>query len=238
MKSRVLSTCVLCAAFALRAGAQTAPTVPHETKTFPLIYATSPQEENETVTALRNMLDASMRVFFVPSAAVVVVSGTPEQVKQAGVLLQQLDLKKSLYRVTYTFTESDGGKRVGLQRYSMMMSQGQHAKTKQGSRVPIVTSGLVNSEHHEDRSYLDVGINIDSDLQTYGDGGVRLNGKIEESSLAEEKSGLGPEDPIIRQTLLEGTSMLTVGKPQAFGSLDIVGSTRHIDVEVLVELVK
>jgi hypothetical protein len=53
--------------------------------------------------------------------------------------------------------------------------------------------------------------------------------------MAEERSGVGPQDPIVRQTALEGTSFLTPGKPVILGSLDIPGSTRHLDVDVMME---
>jgi hypothetical protein len=67
---------------------------------------------------------------------------------------------------------------------------------------------------------------------------VRLRTKVVQSSIAEHKSGVGTQDPVIRQTTLEGTSTLVQGKPLVLGSLDIPGSTRHQEVEVLSELVR
>jgi len=49
---------------------------------------------------------------------------------------------------------------------------------------------------------------------------------------------VGAQDPIVRQTVMESTSFLTQGKPLMLGSVDIPGSTRHLDVEVVMELVK
>lgn len=46
------------------------------------------------------------------------------------------------------------------------------------------------------------------------------------------------QDPIVRQITLEGTSILTPGKPTILGSLDVPGTTRHLDVEVAMELVR
>jgi hypothetical protein len=43
---------------------------------------------------------------------------------------------------------------------------------------------------------------------------------------------------MIRQTSLDGSSILMPGKPLVLGSLDMPGSTRHMDVEVVAELVK
>jgi hypothetical protein len=35
--------------------------------------------------------------------------------------------------------------------------------------------------------------------------------------------------------VLEGTSVVVPGKPINLGAIDIVGSTRHVDIEVVVE---
>jgi hypothetical protein len=48
---------------------------------------------------------------------------------------------------------------------------------------------------------------------------------------------VGAQEPVVRQTVLEGTSFLTPGKPLVLGSLDIPGSARHLDVEVVMEQV-
>jgi len=80
-------------------------------------------------------------------------------------------------------------------------------------------------------------MNFDATLDEFANG-VRLRSKVEQSSIAEEKSGVGAQDPIVRQTVMESTSFLTQGKPLMLGSVDIPGSTRHLDVEVVMELVK
>jgi hypothetical protein len=59
-----------------------------------------------------------------------------------------------------------------------------------------------------------------------------------QSSIAEDRSSVGTQDPIIRQTTLEGTSTLVQGKPLVLGSLDVPGTTRHQEVEVVSELVR
>jgi hypothetical protein len=48
---------------------------------------------------------------------------------------------------------------------------------------------------------------------------------------------VGALDPATRQTFLEGIATLVQGKPQLLGSLDIPGTTRHEEVEVVSELV-
>jgi hypothetical protein len=58
---------------------------------------------------------------------------------------------------------------------------------------------------------------------------------IERSSTDEERSGVAPQDPIIRQSVVEGTSFVTPGRPLIIGSFDMLDSTRRLDVSVVVE---
>jgi len=98
--------------------------------------------------------------------------------------------------------------------------------------VPIVT-GLYNKESAGENSqvqYLDAGLNLEASLD-----GDRLRTKVEQTSVAEEKSGIGLQDPIVRQTMLEATSDLAPGKTLVLGSLDLPGTTRHQEIQALVE---
>ena len=67
-----------------------------------------------------------------------------------------------------------------------------------------------------------MGQEIEASLDGYLDG-VRLRTKVVQSSIAEDKSGVGTQAPIIRQTTFEGTSTLVQGKPLVLGSLDVRG---------------
>jgi hypothetical protein len=61
---------------------------------------------------------------------------------------------------------------------------------------------------------------------------------VEQTSLSEEQSTVGRNDPVIRQATLQSTALLTLGKPVMLGSLDVPGSTRHLDIEVVLEVVR
>jgi hypothetical protein len=86
-------------------------------------------------------------------------------------------------------------------------------------------------------TYVDVGLNLEAYLEGETDG-LRLRTKVEQSSLAEEKSAGTAQDPVIRQTVLEETAILVPGKPMLLGSLDLPGSTRRQEIEVISELVR
>jgi type II secretory pathway component GspD/PulD (secretin) len=208
-------------------------------QTFYLNNISQQSDANEVTTALRNLLDPKVKIYPVMNQYAIVMRATPDQLLLAQKLLNDLDRPKKTYRLTYTMTELDAGKRVGVQHFGMIVVGGQRTVLKQGSKVPVVTGSYTtgSSGPKSDVTYLDVGLNIDASLDEFVNG-VRLRTKVEQSSVAEERSSVGGQDPVIRQTVLEGTSFLTLGKPAMLGSVDVPGSTRHLDVEVLMEQVK
>jgi type II secretory pathway component GspD/PulD (secretin) len=209
---------------------------PRPMQSFHLTNISSQNDANEVTVALRNLLDPNVKLYLVPSQNMIVMRGSTEQIAMAQKIINELDRPKKLYRLTYTITEIDGGKRVGVQHFSMVLTEGQRTMMKQGNKVPIMTGAYNNSSSQTEQqvTFIDVGMNFDATLDSYG-GGARLKSKVEQLGMAEEKSGLGPQDPIIRQTAVEGTAVLTAGKPVIIGSLDIPGSTRHLDVDVMME---
>jgi type II secretory pathway component GspD/PulD (secretin) len=133
----------------------------------------------------------------------------------------------------------DGDKQLGAQHLALVVASGDKTSLKQGSRVPIVT-GMYDQEKQGANSqvqYQDVGLNIEVSLKGYLDG-LSLRTKIEQTSVADDKSGVGPQDPVVKQTVFEGLSTLMQGKPLALGSFDVPGSTRKQTIEVVAELVK
>ena len=213
-------------------------------QTFYLTNASQQNEANEIMVALRNLLPPYVKTFLVADQNAIVVEATPEQLETAKKIIADLDRPRKTYRLTYTITELDGGKRVGTEHYSMIVVTGQRATLKQGSKVPVLT-GSYNAGSattsaagvQTQYTYLDIGMNFAATLDEI-DHGARLNSKVEQSSVAAEKSGTVEQDPIVRQTVLEGTSFLSLGKPLMLGSVDIPGSTRHMDIEVVMEQVQ
>jgi hypothetical protein len=222
---------------AISAVAQTqdadAKTGPEIYQTLYLTNLTQQGDANELVTDLRNML-VKAKIYYVPSQGAISMIGTSEEIARAQKILSDLDKTKKIYRLTYTMKESDGGKTIGLQHFSIIVASGSMTVFKQGSRVPVGPSSSNQGENQI--TYLDVGQEIEASLDGYLDG-ARLRTKVVQSSIAEEKSGI-EQFPIIRQTTLEGTSTLVQGKPLVLGSLDVPGSTRHQEVEVVSELVR
>jgi hypothetical protein len=206
-------------------------------QTLYLTNLTQQNDANELVTDLRNMIPRA-KTYYVPSQSAISIRASAEDIALAQKILSDLDKTKKIYRLTYTMTEKDGSKTIGLQRFSIIVASGSRTDFKQGSRVPVaVNTNSSSGGASSDITYLDVGQEIDASLDGYFDG-VRLRTKVTQSSIAEDKSGVGTQDPVIRQTTLEGTSTLVQGKPVVLGSLDVPGSTRHQEVEVVSELVR
>jgi len=180
------------------------------TETFYLNYASQPNDGSEILTALRLILEPSVKLYLTPSKNAITIRANPDQIKQAKQLLNELDRPKKTYRLTYTITESDAGKRVGVQHFTMIAAAGARTTLKEGSKLPIETGSYeAGNSTQTQMTYLDIGMNFDATLDDFPNG-VRLRSKVEQSSVSEEKSGIGPKDPIVRQAVLEGTSFLGV----------------------------
>ena len=158
----------------------------------------------------------------------------------------QTETAPKTYRLTYSITHLEGTKQLGVQHYSLTVNPDTKDSRKDsnlrlGSRIPIAT-GKMNEKGAQipgevQFQYVDIGLSIGAHVREYSTG-VLVYSKVEQSSLAEEPSNVGAADPIIRQGTLLNTALLTLGKPVMLGSLDVPGSSNHIDIEVVLELVK
>ena len=209
-------------------------------RTFYLNNSVQQSYANELVTALRNMLEPCDKAYLVANQSAIVMEAPPDQLALAQKLITDLDRPRKTYRLTYTVTDVDNGKRIGIQHFAMVVVSGQETKLKQGSKIPIATGSYSAGAStptlgvQTQFTYLDVGMNFSAQLDEFANG-VRLRSSVEQSSVPEDKTIAGVLEPIIRQTTLVGAAFLTPGKPLLLGSIDIPGSTRHLDVEVVME---
>jgi type II secretory pathway component GspD/PulD (secretin) len=210
---------------------------PSSYKTFYLSNLTRQQDAEEIQTDLRNMLPAA-KLYYVPSQSALSVRGSAEDIALAQKMLADLDRPRKAYRLTYTVTETGSGQTNGGQHVTLIVTSGDTTDFKQGSKLPIVTGIYPQGEQpqHSDVQYQDVGLEIEATLNGYADG-VHLRSKIAQSNVSDEKSSIGVEDPVFHQTTLEGTATLVPGKPLILGSLDIPGTNRHQQVEVVSEAI-
>jgi type II secretory pathway component GspD/PulD (secretin) len=120
-----------------------------------------------------------------------------------------------------------------VQHYTLSVTGDQReAEIKLGSRIPINVGGSPSS----DVQYLDIGLDIEASLREFSNG-LELYSRVEQSSVAAPTSPL-LRQPVIRNSSLKNTTLLTPGKSVMLGSLDEPGSTDHLDVEVSLEPVQ
>ncbi|MGA2218068.1 MAG: hypothetical protein ABSG51_08275 [Terracidiphilus sp.] len=145
------------------------------------------------------------------------------------------------YRLTYTISELDGSKHLGTQHFSLTVNpNSKSAELKLGSRVPVASgsfqtndSGALKNIQYQ---YVDVGLNIDASVREF-ESGVQVFSNVDQSAIGEDESAV-KSAPVIRHASLQNTALLTPGKPVTLGSVDIPGSTRHLDIEVVLEVVR
>jgi type II secretory pathway component GspD/PulD (secretin) len=237
------------AILALRAGAQTKPedTQPGDARpaaqrapeTVQTIFLTNASEQNDLYDIqndLRNALPG-VNIFVDQAQDAITVRGTSDNLETAQKIVADLDRPRKVYRLTYTITDLDGGKRVGSQKLILLVVSGERTTFKQGSRVPIVTGTTEGQPRGTQVQYQDVGLSIEARVNG-SPSALDLHTKIEQSSLAEEKPIAPAQDPVVRQTALDESSVLSQGKSLVLGSLDLPGTTRSQEIEVVAELVR
>jgi len=206
---------------------------PDAYQTLYLANLTEQNDINDVQTDLRNMLPKA-RLYSISSQHAISIHGNADDIALAQKILADLDRPRKVYRLTYTITESDNGKSIATQRYTLIAVAGERTVLKQGSRVPIVTGTTDSETPGSQVQYQDVGLHIEATVDGRGDG-LRLRTKVEQSSLSDEKSGLGGQDPVLHQTALEGMATLVSAKSVVLGSLAVPGSTRKQEIEVVSE---
>lgn len=201
---------------------------PGQVQTFFLKHVGDVHQLNDVQTALRNLF-SRVRIYALASENAISVRGTPEEIAGVQKELAILDRQREMYRVTYTFAEIEAGKRVKAHTVSIVVAANGKGNFKQGMRVPIVTGTVGDTPANQTSQvqYVDVGINLEATIE-----GPQLRTKIEQTSVAEQKSGLGAQDPMIQQTVLEGYAPLNSGKPVELGSMDVPDSTMQRQISV------
>lgn len=207
---------------------------PESYQTFYLRNATNRNAANDISTAMRNLMPRA-KIYYAETENALLVGGSAEELAQAQKILADLDKPQKVYRVTYTI----GGGNGKPMRLALLVVPGRRAQAKQGSRVPIMTGSYKEGGGEPANTqfqYVDVGLSVEASMEGYGDG-LRLQSKIEETSISEQKSNVGIQDPVIEQSVLESESAVNSGKPATLGSLEMPEGKR-MDVQVAIEVVQ
>lgn len=208
-----------------------------EHETIFLHHVFTPDSISDVQIALRSQLP-QMRIYSIANQNAITISGTAEDLAVAHKIVADLDKPVGGYRLTYSFVTVDAGKRGPARQYVLLVSGERHSSLKQGARVPILSA--VGGEKDAKAAtgnvqiqYIDVGLHIDASVH-----GMQAETVVEESAVSEERSGIGAQAPILRQTALNEHFVFTSGKPVVLGSLAIPGTTQHELVEVTIDPVE
>lgn len=195
-------------------------------------------DARDVETDLRNVLGRA-RIFYVPSRNAISMISTQHDFEIAQKIVEEMSRGPRVFRLTYTFTNSGGGKGAGKRSVSVVVGSGEHASVKHGEKVPVLTGRDVENKDSASTQvqYIDVGLNLNVWLRGPADDLV-LQTRFSESAVDREAAVAGLSEPTILQTALENTSIVTVGKPLVLGSIAVPGSTRPEQIEVTVEPVK
>jgi type II secretory pathway component GspD/PulD (secretin) len=208
-------------------------------QTFFLHYLTEQNEFNDLQTDLRSMIPRA-RFYGMPAEDAISMEGTPEEIARAQKLIAEFDRPRQSYRLTFTFTDMENGKRTGAHQATMIAPVGWKTTLRLGNKVPIATGateGKSGQAPQTEFQYVDVGLSVVATLEGQPEG-LRLRSNIEQSSVAEEKPVGGAQDPVIHQSVLDGAAPLTPGKAVVLGSMDVPGTGRSEEIEVTAEAVK
>lgn len=201
-------------------------------ETIFLKNVTAQYDLNDIQTALRNNFPWA-KMYGLAGQNAITVTSTAEDLKDINKMVEELDRPKKEYRVEYSVSDVENGKKTGTQHYSLVVASGSKGILKVGKRIPMVSGATgENGAQNSQVQYIDVGVSIDASIEGQG-----LKTKVELTGLADEKSSAGVSDPVIQQTMLDGVSSVTGGKAVVLGSIDVPGTARHEEIEVTTELV-
>src|SRR5215472_5816953 len=138
------------------------PLEPGSVKTFFINYRKDPRQLQEMINTMRSVFNVT-RVSGDASSSAIIVRGDPAQLSFAEKLVHELDVPVNTYRLDYTISEIEDGKKVSTHTYTLMCQDNIKSVLKLGSRVPVPTSPAGGSSTN--MTYLDVGFNVDAILE-------------------------------------------------------------------------
>lgn len=139
------------------------------------------------------------------------------------------------YRLDFSFNELEGEKKINTRHYSMDTTSREHPiEIKIGSRVPVESGTASGSTQFQ---YVDVGTTISAQLRPNGQSEEQelvVNSEVSNVDLTVQAGSIPNQPPVIRRIKIDGSTLLTLGKPLLIGSMDDPNSKRQFQLEVTV----
>jgi hypothetical protein len=132
--------------------------------------------------------------------------------------------RESATHLEFSINELEDGKKINVRHYSMNLTEGSSKDLKIGTRVPV--------EAEQGKfQYLDIGTSIHARIYGKDDAPV-LDVQAEVSNLAVSDQGTRLGQPIVRQMIISGNTILVYDKPIVVGAVDDPNSKRQYQLEV------
>ena len=133
------------------------------------------------------------------------------------------------YRLDLPINELDDGKKINMRHYSMTLTDDSGTKElKIGTRVPV--------EPEQGKfQYIDLGTYISGKM--YLNPSLTLDVRVEVSSLASADQ-VTRGQPLVRQMVLSGRTLVVPDRPIVIGSVDDPNSKREFQLDVTVTKLK
>jgi hypothetical protein len=146
------------------------------------------------------------------------------------------------YRLDFSFNELEGDKTVNTRHYTMNLTSAQSHEIKIGSRVPVASGTTIKTENFPIQfQYLDVGTTIWAQLRPTANSNEEelvVRSEVSNLDLTSEAGSASRIAPVIRRINIDGSTLVTLGKPLLIGSMDDPNSKRQFQLEVTVTKLK
>ena len=138
--------------------------------------------------------------------------------------------RESAIHLEFSVNELEDGKKINVRHYSMNLTAGSSKDLKIGTRVPV--------EAEQGKfQYLDIGTSIHARIYGKEDAPL-LDVQAEVTNLAVADQGGHGGQPIVRQMIISGSTILIYDKPMVVGAVDDPNSKRQYQLEVTATKIK
>jgi hypothetical protein len=150
---------------------------------------------------------------------------------------QQMDHRepaRGTYRLEYTITETEDGKKLNARTYTIMCEDrgsSTRGSLHVGSRVPIAVSQDSGKTQFQ---YLDIGMHFDVRLDMTVSGELSLDTSMDLSSIPDGgQSVKASGNPVMRHFRIDTVNALPIGTPVVIATADDVATHRQFQVQVI-----
>lgn len=197
-------------------------------KTYYLPNIATPTDLQDVVNAIRTIIEVA-RIQQMPSYQTITVRATPNQIALVDKIVDDLKLAKEKtggqYRFEFKVTEGTEDQKAAARTYAMLIDPREGGKLRIGQKVPILIKD-------GERSYTDVGKNIDCAVRSESEHSVTVRLALEFSDIPTDESATSAHgNPVIQRVSVETYVTLELGRPTVVGTFQDPASKKSFQIE-------